>query len=111
MRKQLVQFTGFFVLSLIGFGCNFGPPTPPSIPLTSSQVRAVLACQDEIKEEGRNFTTVKLAHVEECLDNTLQAVLKHENGQISDGAYNDTLISLRAECSKKFKQVVALRAS
>src|SRR5438477_370128 len=69
MRKQLVQFTGFFVLSLIGFGCNFGPPTPPSIPLTSSQVRAVLACQDEIKEEGRNFTTVKLAHVEECLDN------------------------------------------
>jgi hypothetical protein len=105
MRKKGNSILSFVALSLISFGCNFGPPTPPVTPLTYTQVREVESCQATIKAAGRNFVETKLNNVEECLDNVLEIQLQYENGLISQYLYNHQLALTRYQCAQSFQQV------
>ncbi|MGD0073430.1 MAG: hypothetical protein ABSD31_03725 [Candidatus Binataceae bacterium] len=94
------------IASAIGYGCDFGPPTPPIIPLTEAQTVAVLNCQRTIKQQGLNFVTVKLTNVEACLDDVLGVQLQAENGHVpSEKVYQNQLNVARNDCANKFQQV------
>lgn len=91
--------------SVVSFGCDFGPPTPPTVPLKQSQVSAVLNCQHTIKQQGQNFATVKLTNVEACLDEVLAAQVPFENGLTTSAEYQNALTSARRDCLTKFQLI------
>jgi hypothetical protein len=89
---------------IIAAGCDLGPVGQPP-PLTKKEVRKVLSCQEAVKEEGRHFTKVKLAGVEECLDKVLEAQLEFENGLISESQFNQKLDKIRKDCRKEYREI------
>ena len=96
----------FFVTAcIVGFGCEFGPPTPPSTPLTRREVREVLECQETIKQEGQKFTMTKLIGLEKCFDEVLNVQLPFENGLISQGRYDSQLATVRKECLSLYQNI------
>jgi len=95
----------FVTASIVGFGCDFGPPPPPQTPLTQRQVEGVLECQETIKQEGQKFTAIKLAGLEKCLDGVLSVQLQFENGLIRQVEYNARLTSARRECLSLYRKI------
>jgi hypothetical protein len=93
------------VVPVLGLGCDFGPPTPPVKPLTESQLKGVIECQETIKKDGAEFVSDKLKNLEECLDDVLKLQLKSENGKISPADYIEGLAEVRSECSEKYNEI------
>jgi hypothetical protein len=93
------------VVPVLCLGCDFGPPTPPVTPLTESQLKGVIECQETIKKDGAEFISDKLKNLEECLDDVLKLQLKSENGKISPADYTEGLSEVRSECSEKYKEI------
>jgi hypothetical protein len=95
----------FVGLSMAGFGCDFGSPTPPDPRLTENQVEDVLECQETIKKEGRKFTGLKTKKFEKCLDEVLALQLESENELITEDDFEEDLEDIREECTEMFEDI------
>ena len=105
MIRKISLAVLFLTASTIIFGCDFGPPAPPTIPLTQSQVSAVMTCQHTIKQWGKNFMDVKLTNLEACLDEVLYVQILFENGLTTPETYQNGLAEARRDCLTKFRHI------
>ena len=109
-------------------GCDYSsiePGQPPTLPpqggesprvqsmllrgglLSRVQVNQVLECQEALKSESAEFTTLKEKELDACLDETLAVQLGFENGQLDATHYNVGLAQARRDCARRFKEIGA----
>lgn len=86
-------------------GCAVPPPDPPDPPLSANQVQQLLKCQHTIKQEGAEFTELKMRKLEKCADNVLELQLKLENQLITQAEFDAALVKVRKECVEGFEQI------
>ena len=93
--------------TMTAIGCAVDPPPPPDPPFSQEEVKGLLACQTEIKKQGREFLNTKVKNLEECADDMLEIQLSLESQLITEDEFNAQLPAVRTKCQKKFAKVTS----